>query len=228
MKHPGADKNRRTVVLLAAVALGMFAFGFALVPLYGLLCRVAGIPSIQAPLEISQVPATLETDRTRRIVVKFDTTVSAGLPWEFRPLVRRVSVHPGEAQQVMFLARNLAAETITGNAIPVLLPVQVAEHFTKTECFCFREQALAPGETREMVLRFMVSPRLPAEISELTLSYTFMNSDPASAEKYRGLVSHSPLQPDEKSVKPAAVTGTPPPADNANTRPEAAGGIPGV
>lgn len=193
------QKNRHAAWLLALLALGMFGFGFALVPLYTLLCRIAGIQTVAVPAEFAAaVPQQApRIDRAREVTIKFDTTVSAGLPWEFRPAVRSLTVHPGELNEARFFARNLAEDTITGQAIPSILPWQASGHLSKTECFCLRQQVLGPYESREMVVWFSVSPELPPEIRSLTLAYTFMNLDAASTEKRpTKLAPRSPDTPD--------------------------------
>ena len=179
----GNNKNRLTILALAAVVFGMFAFGFVVAPLYKLICEIAGIQTVAVSVKQPAVYALAATDDNRQITVKFNTTVSADLPWKFRPLERSVTVQPGKITQARFMAQNLAQQSVTGQAIPSIVPWQAASYFTKTECFCFSEQELGPGEAREMVVQFMVSPDLPAEIRTLTLSYTFMNHDPEAANK---------------------------------------------
>ena len=169
-------KNRRTLLLLAGVTLGMFGFGFALVPLYGLLCQITGIQSVEqrAVLNRTSAPAVTGAVKDRWITVKFDGTVHPDLPWAFKPLQRKVRVHPGEMQEVNFLAENRSSKEVTGQALPSVAPWQANAFFNKMECFCFRRQTLAGGETKEMPLRFVVSPDLPEDIGSLTLSYNFM------------------------------------------------------
>ena len=113
----------------------------------------------------------------RWVTVKFDGTVHPDLPWAFRPLQRKVRVHPGEVQVVNFVAENRSSKAITGQALPSIAPWQANAFFNKMECFCFRQQTLEGGETKEMPLRFVVSPDLPEEIGSLTLSYNFMRSE---------------------------------------------------
>ncbi len=172
-------KNRRTLLVLAGVALGMFGFGFALVPLYGLLCQITGVQSVEQRTALNSailaVPAGEISDRW--VTVKFDATVHPDLPWSFKPMQRNVRVHPGEVQVVNFLAENRSSQEITGQALPSIAPWQATAFFSKMECFCFSRQTLAGRETKEMPLRFMVSPDLPEDIGSLTLSYSFMRSD---------------------------------------------------
>lgn len=163
-------RNRRTAGLLSLLAIGMFGFGFAMVPLYGLLCQVVGIQSAN--------PAFAMTGGSgaggRLVTVKFDATVNDSLPWAFVPTTGSVRVRVGEMQQVTYRAENRSPRPITGQAIPAVVPWQATRFFSKTECFCFKRQTLAPGEVRDMPLAFRVSPDLPENIDSLTLSYTFM------------------------------------------------------
>ncbi len=181
----GGKRNRRAALRLASVVVILFGLTFAAAPLYSLYCKVTGVrPAAGA---VAEAPTMAQPDIAsvdREVTVRFDTNVADGLPWEFKPLVGRLEVHPGRAVEVRFAVRNLAHETIVGRAIPNIVPWQAAQYFNKTECFCFREQSLQAGESREMTVRFMVSPDLPDDINMLTLSYTFMNRDVQSARKY--------------------------------------------
>lgn len=163
----------------------MFGFGFALVPLYGLLCRLNGTPSVEQRItgDTSDRPGSItgQVVTDRWVTVKFDRTVQPDLPWELRPIEPQVQVHPGETREVRFLAENRSSHETTGQAIPSIIPWQATGFFHKLECFCFRQQTLKGGETKEMPLRFVVSPDLPLDIDSLTLSYSFMRVSPANA-----------------------------------------------
>ena len=183
----GADrenKKRRTLLLLAGLAIGMFGFGFAMVPLYGLLCQVTGVQSVEQRVALGEQAATSvpgEVDEDRWVTVKFDATVHPDLPWKIEPLKRKLRVRPGEMHLVQFVAENGSGAEITGQAIPSVAPWQATGFFSKMECFCFSQQTLAGNERKEMPLRFSVSPDLPADIGSLTLSYSVMRvSDPSS------------------------------------------------
>ncbi len=169
--------NRRTALWLGTVVVGMFGFGFAMVPLYDLFCQVTGIQSLGIRTadtgERRRVNAPV---KERYVTVKFDTTVNSKLPWEFKPKVRKLRVRVGQTHQAMFSARNLTDADITGQAIPSVVPWQATEFFHKVECFCFTRQKLQARASRDMPLRFSVSPDLPEGINSLTLSYTFMKS----------------------------------------------------
>jgi cytochrome c oxidase assembly protein subunit 11 len=167
-----AHANRRVVTRLALVVLGMFGFGFALVPLYDVFCQVTGLNGKTGRIELEQALSD-NVDTGRMVTVEFLATVNSELPWEFRPVVKRISVHPGEITEVKYQARNLDAQSVTGQAVPSLAPGLAARYFNKTECFCFTRQTLGPHETKDMPLRFVVDPDLPADIRTVSLSYTF-------------------------------------------------------
>jgi len=164
--------NRRVVTRLAVVVLAMFGFGFALVPLYDVFCQVTGLNGKTGRIELEQALSE-KVDAGRTVTVEFLATVNSELPWEFRPAVKKVRVHPGAVTEVKYHARNLTENSVTGQAVPSLAPGQAARYFNKTECFCFTQQTLGPREGRDMPLRFVVDPDLPAEVKTLSLSYTF-------------------------------------------------------
>jgi cytochrome c oxidase assembly protein subunit 11 len=173
-------RKRRTLLLLAGLAVGMFGFGFAMVPLYGLLCKVTGIQSVQQRTLIGgeQQAATTGEVAERWVTVKFDATVHPDLPWKLEPMERRLKVRPGESHVVKFIAENRSGHQITGQAIPSIAPWQATGFFVKMECFCFTQQTLAGNEHKEMPLIFTVSPDLPADINSLTLSYSVLRISP--------------------------------------------------
>ena len=176
-------RTRRTLLLLAGLAVGMFGFGFAMVPLYGLLCQVTGTQSIEqrAALAARGQPAASIPAGDRWVTVKFDATVQPDLPWSLEPEERKLRVRPGESYLVNFAAENRSGHEITGQAIPSIAPWQATGFFAKMECFCFTQQTLSGNERKEMPLRFSVSPDLPADINSLTLSYSVMRiSQPES------------------------------------------------
>lgn len=179
---PARKSNRRTAAKLALVALAMFGFGYLLVPLYDVACRVLGLNGKTGRVEA--VASAVDTQRT--VTVEFTGQSMAGLPWEFRPMTKRIDVHPGETVVVKYYARNTARETVTGQAVPSVAPGRAAPHFKKIECFCFTRQELKPGEALEMPVRFTVLPDLAPEVQVVTLSYAFFNADKASAAKYGG------------------------------------------
>jgi len=170
-----ARNTRRTTLLLSLLVFVMFGFGFALVPLYDLICQVTGVQSITLRSRVETVAGeATKTDTTRWITVKFDTSIHPDLPWKFRVADAKMRVHPGSIYEINFLADNRSSDRITGQAIPSVAPWQATPYFSKIECFCFEQQTLTGGETAIMPLRFMISPDLPADISSITLSYNLM------------------------------------------------------
>ncbi len=171
-----------TLKRIGLVSAGSFVFAFSLVPLYNVACeKVFGIKLERGAAGTAQVAGMKKADATREVLVQFDGTVNSKLPWEFRPLKSTLTVHPGQQYEAMFVARNRSAEAIVGNAAPSIAPNQASGFFTKTECFCFTQQMLKPGEERLMPVRFIVSPDLPGDVGTITLSYTFYLNDEATA-----------------------------------------------
>jgi len=168
--------NKRIVTRLVVVVLAMFGFGFALVPLYDVFCEITGINGKTGRIAAEEA-LTRQVDENRLVTVEFLASVNSDLPWEFRPLVRKVRVHPGEITEVKYFASNKTGDPVAGQAIPSVAPGQAAKYFNKTECFCFTRQTLGPKEGKEMPLRFVVDPELPEEVRTVSLSYTFYPAD---------------------------------------------------
>lgn len=181
MNDARARSNTRLLRRLLAAAAGAFAFAFALVPLYRIACeQLLGIRLEQRAATAAEVGAMV-VDRSRTVTVQFDAGVSDGLGWSFAPAVPSMEVHPGELAQTHFVAANPAGIAIVGNAIPSIAPNVASGYFSKTECFCFTEQVLEAQETRQMPVKFVVDPRLPADVSTITLSYRFFINEAATA-----------------------------------------------
>ena len=175
-----SDKNvNRTVRKLLLVAVGMFAFGYALVPLYRVYCDFTGRGSNIAIDET--VAARSEVDADRLVTVVLDTN-TRDIPWTFKAARHKTKVRPGELSEAVFVVENLSGRTVTGRAIPSVSPVQAGVYLSKLDCFCFSEQVLAPGESREMQVRFIVDTDLPERFSSLTLSYTFFDVGDRAAD----------------------------------------------
>jgi cytochrome c oxidase assembly protein subunit 11 len=162
--------NRETLKKLLVVAVAMFGFGFALVPFYEKICEVTGIRNLFQP--DAAAPANTQVDTSRSVSIEFDANVQR-LPWTFRPLEPHVAVHPGEMRQVVYEVRNTLDRPVTGQAVPSYGPQNAGRYFRKIECFCFKQQTLAPGEVRRMPVVFVLDHDLPADINTITLSYTF-------------------------------------------------------
>jgi cytochrome c oxidase assembly protein subunit 11 len=162
-------ENRGMLTRLSIVAVGMFGFGFALVPFYDHICRALGINSLTARAEI---PANTQVDYSRKITIELDANAH-NMPWNFRPLVRHLEVHPGQLVQVEYEIANVRSAPVTGQAVPSYGPARSGAFVRKLECFCFSQQTLGAGETRRMPVSFTVDATLPKDINTMTLSYTF-------------------------------------------------------
>jgi len=166
------NANRNTALKLLTASIVMFGFGYVLVPLYDVLCEITGLNGKTG--RIADVQAQQVTvDTSRLVTVEFDTNVNSELAWEFRPLDRKMQIHPGEVYETIFYVKNTTDVYMVGQAIPSVVPFNGSRFFNKTQCFCFSKQPLAPGESKEMPVRFIVDPAMPGSISTLTLSYTF-------------------------------------------------------
>lgn len=168
--------NMSMVGKLVVVTGLMFGFGYAMVPMYKHICAALGINVLS--LTEQQVPgasagrkANTQVDLTRTITVEFDANARG--PWDFKPEVRHVDVHPGQITTVMYEFKNIQNRTMAAQAIPSYAPKQATAHFNKLECFCFNEYTLKPGETKRWPVVFVIDPKLPKSVSTITLSYTF-------------------------------------------------------
>ena len=168
--------NLRMLGKLSVIAVAMFGFGYALIPLYKAACAALGINVLSVQERITQGvgergPVNTQVDRSRLITVEFDANARG--PWDFKPAKRSVQVHPGELTTVMYEFRNIQNRTMAAQAIPSYAPKQATAHFNKLECFCFNEYTLKPGESREWPVAFVIDPKLPKDVTTITLSYTF-------------------------------------------------------
>ena len=180
-QQQGRDRSsRRHGLRLVVVVLAMFGFGFALGPIYSALCKVTGINGKTSGLQAdaSKLPAI---DTSRWVTVQFVTTVNGGRDWEFHPEQSEVRVHPGQLTTVNFHAKNTEEHDLVAQAVPNVAPWNAAKHLRKTECFCFNNQPFKAGETKEMPVRFMLDPALPADVDVVTLSYTFFDITQSAA-----------------------------------------------
>jgi cytochrome c oxidase assembly protein subunit 11 len=164
----------KTVAKLCLIVVGMFGFGFALVPLYDLLCEITGLGG-RTGGAYTYDPATTQTDTSRLVKVNFITNTNAGMPWKFWSEAGAVRVHPGELKEVNFYVTNTTNRRMVGQAIPSVVPFKAAAFFHKTECFCFNSQVLEPGETMEMPMRFIVGTDLPKNVESISLSYALFD-----------------------------------------------------
>jgi cytochrome c oxidase assembly protein subunit 11 len=164
------QKNRKTTRRLVLVAVGMFGFGFALWPLYNVLCEVTGLGGRAIQISDNNAGA-VASDRI--VSIRFDASVNSSLPWEFQAKEKVNEYNLGVPSKAFYIAMNPTDETITGQATYNVAPPEAALYFVKTECFCFTEQTLAANEGREMPVYFYIKPDLPEHIKDITLSYTF-------------------------------------------------------
>ena len=168
-------EDRKMLGKLAVVAVGMFAFGYALIPIYKHVCEALGINILavgerQVPGASSAKPNT-QVDTSRTITVEFDANARG--PWLFRPAQASIRVHPGELATVMYEFQNVQDRRMAAQAIPSYAPRNAAAHFNKLECFCFQQYTLEPGEKRQWPVAFVIDPKLSKDVTTITLSYTF-------------------------------------------------------
>ena len=174
-------ENLRMVGKLVVVTVGMFAFGYALIPIYKHICEATGInilslterqvPGNGTAGKDVRVPANSQVDRSRTITVEFDANVRG--PWHFKPAQRSIKVHPGELATVMYEFQNVQDRRMAAQAIPSYAPRQATAHFNKLECFCFNQYTLEPGEKKVWPVAFVIDPRISKDVHTITLSYTF-------------------------------------------------------
>ena len=165
------NENKNLTWKLLGFALGSFAFGFALVPLYDVLCDITGFGD-QKALAVQRLSIE-KPDDTRTITVNFIADLPSVGNWEFRPTVASMQIHPGRLYKTEFFAHNLTGHDTMAQAVPNIVPGRAAGYFRKTECFCFTPQHFAVNEQRPMAVRFVVDPAIPKSVDRITLSYTF-------------------------------------------------------
>jgi len=195
--------NRRMLGKLAVVAAVMFGFGYALVPMYRAICEALGINVLTLNEQRAtsekwlgrQAVANTQVDTSRSITVEFDANVRG--PWDFKPAVRSIQVHPGELTTVQYEFRNIQNRIMAAQAIPSYAPRQSGPHFNKLECFCFNEYTLAPGESKTWPVAFVIDPKLPKDVTTITLSYTFF--------EVGGKTPAAPTAPLASAVQPLPV-----------------------
>ncbi len=172
--NPQKHANRKLVRALLIMTAGSFAFGWALVPLYDVLCRVAGIGSAEA--KAGKATVTEAVDPNREVTIEFLVQAGSVGSFDFQPTVASMRIHPGKLYDTTFHARNLTKEAAVAQAVPSITPTGTAKYFHKTECFCFSPQKFEPREGRDMPVRFIVDPGLPGNVDKLTLAYTIYDT----------------------------------------------------
>ena len=171
--------NRRMVGKLLVVVLLMFGFGYALVPMYKAICNALGINVLSLSEQRvangtwsgRKANTNTQVDLSRTITVEFDANARG--PWDFKPAQRSLQVHPGEMATVMYDFKNIQNRTMAAQAIPSYAPKQASPYFNKLECFCFNEYTLQAGESKQWPVVFVIDPKLPKDVTTITLSYTF-------------------------------------------------------
>ena len=169
------SENAKMVGKLAVITVGMFAFGYALIPIYKHVCEALGINILaigekQVPGQ-SKAKANTQVDLSRTITVEFDANARG--PWLFKPALASIQVHPGQLATVMYEFQNVQDRKMAAQAIPSYAPRNAAAHFNKLECFCFNQYLLEPGEKKQWPVAFVIDPKLPKDVTTITLSYTF-------------------------------------------------------
>ncbi len=165
---------KNSAIKLSLIAVAMFGFGYLLVPLYDVLCDITGLNGKSQNIT-QQQQANFEVDESRTITVEFVTTLNQGMSWDFEAGTNKMQVHPGKPYQASFFVKNKTNHSIIGQAIPSIAPNVAANHFIKTECFCFNNQLLEAGQSMEMPVVFVINPALPDRIKTVTLSYTYFD-----------------------------------------------------
>jgi cytochrome c oxidase assembly protein subunit 11 len=173
--------NRRLIRSLVIMTAASFAFGWALVPLYDVFCKVAGIGNAQAKEGAADVREAVDT--SREVTVEFVADPASVGSFEFRPETRSMRVHPGKLYDTEFFAKNLTGGPSVAQAVPSISPTVAAQYFHKTQCFCFSPQHFAVGEGRDMPVRFIVDPNLPPNVDRITLAYTFYDITQSAAQR---------------------------------------------
>ncbi len=184
-----SGQHRNLVLKLLLFVAGSFAFGFALVPLYDVLCSVTGLGNQKSLLRAAELHAGTHA-QTRWVTIDFMTNLPTVGNWEFRPVVQSIRVHPGQLYEADFMAHNLTGHATVAQAVPDIVPSKAAAWFHKTECFCFSPQSFKRDEQRVMPVRFFVDPALPDYVDHLTLAYTFYDV-PNSASRVAATKSGS-------------------------------------
>jgi cytochrome c oxidase assembly protein subunit 11 len=174
-------ENLKMVGKLAVVTVGMFCFGYALIPIYKHICEMTGINILSISERLVpgngtagaqvKLPTNTQVDKSRVITVEFDANARG--PWDFKPEKRSIQVHPGELNTVMYEFQNVQNRRMAAQAIPSYAPNQAASHFNKLECFCFNQYTLEPGEKKRWPVAFVIDPKLSKDVTTITLSYTF-------------------------------------------------------
>ncbi len=190
--------GRRTALKLALIPVAMFGFGYALVPLYNVFCDLTGLGGRGVKEVAADHVDPRGVDRGRDIKMEYVTSVNGDLPWQFKALTKTTKIHPGALNEAHFVVENQSDERIVGRAVYNVSPAEASIYLSKTECFCYTEQVLEPGEKLEMPMRFIIDTDLPDRIKGLTLSYTFFES-PDSEDRSLSRANDEHAEADSRS-----------------------------
>lgn len=164
--------NKQLKILIGIVCF-MFVFGFMMVPLYNVFCKVTGL---NGKVDLTMASATDKgIDKSRTVAVEFVVNQNNKMPWEFKPKHTVLQLHPGELASTAYFAKNLTNKTMIGQAIPSISPSKASKFLKKVECFCFNSQKLGPGESEYLTLRFYLDNDIPQDVHRLTLAYTIFD-----------------------------------------------------
>ena len=178
--------SKRFWIKLGLAPFIMFAFAFALVPLYDTFCDITGLNG-RTSNTMFKGKNTSDVDLTRKITIEFMSSTTPGFPLEFRPTVNKMEVIPGKLYTITYIAENRSDRTIIGQAVPSFAPGLAAKHFKKLQCFCFSNQTFEPKKPKEMPVRFFVDSKLDKDIVDITLSYNFFKVKDAKPSPVAGL-----------------------------------------
>lgn len=183
-----SEKNthRKIFIIGGIAAFVMFAFCFAMVPLYSLLCKKTGLNTtlsteLTTPADLKKIDQGI--DKKRDIQIQFTSTNHMGMPWDFFPRTKIITIHPGEKNKVFFYAKNTTTHKMVAQAIPSMTPSEAVTHFHKIECFCFNRQTLNGKESKDMALVFEVDRAIPKDVKVITLAYTLFDASPKETRK---------------------------------------------
>ena len=168
------NTGKASLPVLFLIPVLMFGFGYLMVPIYNIFCDITGLNGKTGSISIAEA-STLQVDENRMVKVEFTSSLNQYAPWEFKPVVTSMMVHPGKSYKTSYVATNRLSKSLTGQAVPSVSPGRAASYFNKTECFCFTAQTFAASESKDMPLIFVVDPNLPKDVDTVTLSYTFFD-----------------------------------------------------
>lgn len=177
------NKGKKTALKLALIPVAMFGFGYALVPLYDVFCDWTGLGGRGVQQSTADQIDPAGVDRSREVKMEYLTSINGDLPWKFKSLTGTTRIHPGALNEAHFVVENTSDETIVGRAVYNVSPAEASIYLSKTECFCYTEQTLEPGEKLEMPMRFVIDTELPRKIKGVTLSYTFFETSDSGSDK---------------------------------------------